>query len=245
LKGLSAPRYDPLLLGDDIGGRSAEGVAAYGRPAFPGRVLLLLGGVNGRNPPRFPFCIEEEELGLLGTCILPEAGRVLLLFGGVNGRNPPRFCAAVDWLPWVRVMGRSNPPAEGGRLAAAGRLPAGGRLPPAGLLAALRVAGLFISRDAGVPALGFCMVPLAATPVLAPTGPPACTGVMWFRCMACCNWAVCRSNDAGRDAARPLPKKRCAVPCTVAGAAARPLADKLARDGTTGRLPVIMRALCN
>ena len=211
----------------------------YGRPAFPGRVLLLLGGVNGRNPPRFPFCIAEEELGLRGACILPGAGRVLLLFGGVNGRNPPRFCPAVDWLPWVPVIGRSNPPAADGRLAAAGRLP------PAGLLAALRVAGLFISRDAGVPALGFCIVPLAATPVLAPTRPPACTGVMWLRCMACCNWAVCRSNDAGRDAACPLPKKRCAVPCTVPGAAARPLADKLARDGTTGRLPVIMRAWCN
>jgi hypothetical protein len=211
----------------------------YGRPAFPGRVLLLLGGVNGRNPPRLPFCIAEEELGLRGACILPGAGRVLLLFGGVNGRNPPEFCPAADWLPWGRVIGRSNPPAADGRLATAGRLP------PAGRLAALRVAGLFISRDAGVPALGFSIVPLAATPVLAPTRPPACTGVMWFRCMACCNWAVCRSNDAGRDAARPLPKKRCAVPCTVPGAAARPLADKLARDGTTGRLPVIMRALCN
>ena len=222
-----------------MGGRFSEGAAAYGRPAFPDRVLLLLGGVNGRNPPRFPFCIEEEELGLRGVGILPGAGRVLLLFGGVNGRNPPRFCPAVDWLPWVPVVGRSNPPAADGRLAAAGRLP------PAGLLAALRVAGLFISRDAGVPALGFCIVPLAATAVLAPTRPPACTGIMWFRCMACCNWAVCRSNDAGRDTARPLPKKRCAVPCTVPGAAARPLADKLARDGTTGRLPVIMRALCN
>ena len=72
-----------------MGGRFAEGAAAYGRPAFPGRVLLSLGGVNGRNPPRFPFCIEEEELGLRGACILPGAGRVLLLLGGVNGRNPP------------------------------------------------------------------------------------------------------------------------------------------------------------
>jgi hypothetical protein len=239
LKGLSAPLYDPRFVGDDIGGRFAEGAAAYGRPAFPGRVLLLLGGVNGRNPSRFPFCIEEDEFALWGGCILPRAGRVLLLFGGVNGRKPPRlpFCAAVDWLPWVRVIGRSNPPA------ADGRLPAGAeRLPPAGLLAAPRVV---ISRDAGVPAVGFCIVPLAATPVLAPTPPPACTGVMWFRCMACCNRAVCRSNDAGRDAVRALPKKRCAVPCTVPGAAARPLADRLARDGTTGRLPVIMRALCN
>ena len=39
------------------------------------------------------------------------------------------------------------------------------------------------------------------------------------------------------------PKKRSEPPLrTVDGAAARPLADKLARDGTTGRLPAIMRA---
>jgi hypothetical protein len=31
----------------------------------------------------------------------------------------------------------------------------------------------------------------------------------------------------------------------VEGAAARPLADKLARDGTTGKFPVIMWALLN
>ena len=96
LKGLSAPLYDPRLLADDVGGRFTEGAAAYGRPAFPGRVLLLLGGVKGRNPARFPLCIEEGELGLWGACILPGAGRVLLLFGGVNGRKPPRFCPAAD-----------------------------------------------------------------------------------------------------------------------------------------------------
>jgi hypothetical protein len=235
-----------------MGGRLAEGAAAYERPAFPGCVLLLLVGVNGRNPPLFPFCIEEDGLPLRDPCILPGAGRVLLL-GGVNGRKPPRFapCPGTDWVLWFRVVGRSNPPAADGRLtapervASAGRLLIAGRLPPAGLLAALRVAGLFISRDAGVPALGFCVVPLAATPGLAAARPPACTGVMWFRCMACCNFAVCCSNDAGRDTGRALPTKCCAVPCTVPGAAARPLADRLARDGTTGRLPVIMRALCN
>ncbi len=32
---------------------------------------------------------------------------------------------------------------------------------------------------------------------------------------------------------------------TVEGAAARPLADKLACEGTTGKLPAIMRALLN
>jgi hypothetical protein len=42
------------------------------------------------------------------------------------------------------------------------------------------------------------------------------------------------------------PKKRCDPPLrTVDGAAARPLADKLAWEGTTGRLPAIMRALLN
>ena len=39
------------------------------------------------------------------------------------------------------------------------------------------------------------------------------------------------------------PKKRCAPPFRiVADDAGRPLADRLARDGTTGRLPAIMRA---
>jgi hypothetical protein len=39
------------------------------------------------------------------------------------------------------------------------------------------------------------------------------------------------------------PKKRCAPPLRiVADDAARPLADRLARDGTTGRLPAIIRA---
>src|SRR5579864_4994803 len=43
-----------------------------------------------------------------------------------------------------------------------------------------------------------------------------------------------------------LPKKRCVPPLrTVDGAAARPLADRLARVGTTGRFPVIMRAFLN
>jgi len=144
---------------------------------------------------------------------------------------------AADWLPWVRFIGRSNPPAADGRFSER-RTVASRRT-----VAASRTVGRTSHRriihlpGSSVPALGFCIVPLAATPVFAPTCPAACTGVMWFRCMACCNRAVCRSNDAGRDAARPLPKKRCAVPCTVPGAAARPLADKLARDGTTADCP--------
>ncbi len=64
--------------------------------------------------------------------------------------------------------------------------------------------------------------------------------------MDCCSLAVCSWNDTGRAALRLLPKKRCAWPFrTVDGAAGRPLADKLDRDGTTGRLPVIMRAPLN
>ena len=39
------------------------------------------------------------------------------------------------------------------------------------------------------------------------------------------------------------PKNRCALPLrTDAAEATRPLADKLARDGTTGKLPAIIRA---
>jgi hypothetical protein len=62
--------------------------------------------------------------------------------------------------------------------------------------------------------------------------------------MACRRFAVCCWNDCGREAVLCTdPKKRCGPPLrTVDGAAARPLADKLARDGTTGRLPAIMRA---
>jgi hypothetical protein len=40
-----------------------------------------------------------------------------------------------------------------------------------------------------------------------------------------------------------VPKKRCEPLLRIVdGAAARPLADKLPRDGTTGRLPAIIRA---
>src|SRR5271165_3811876 len=61
--------------------------------------------------------------------------------------------------------------------------------------------------------------------------------------MLCRRLAVCARNDCGRE--RLLctdPKKRSEPLRTVEGAAERPLADKLARDGTTGRLPAIMRA---
>lgn len=60
--------------------------------------------------------------------------------------------------------------------------------------------------------------------------------------MDCRRLDVCCWNDAGRTALCD-PKNRSEPPLrTVEAAAARPLADKLARDGTTGRLPAIMCA---
>lgn len=131
---------------------------------------------------------------------------------------------------------------------------ANGRYPPrfpfctvAGL-PALLVGWLFTPRlGADVPALGFCIVPLEAALVpLAATRPPACTGVTWLCCMDCCRRAACCWKGTGRDALAVLPKKCCGPPLRIVdGAAGRPLADKLARVGTTGRFPVIMRAFLN
>jgi len=189
-----------------------------------GRVVLLFGGVNGRKPPRFPFSAD----GVVLRCVCTLAGadeRGLPLFcrlfeealGGVNGRYPPRFpfCTVDVGLP------------------------------------ALLVGGLFVPRlGAGVPALGLCIVPAAAVPrspaPLAATRPPACTGVTWLCCMDCCKRAACCWNGTGRGAFAVLPKKCCGPPLRIVdGAAGRPLADKLARVGTTGRFPVIMRAFLN
>ena len=76
------------------------------------------------------------------------------------------------------------------------------------------------------------------------TRPPAGTAPTWLRCIACRRLAVCCWNDTGRATLLcAVPTKRCEpVLRTVDGAAARPLADKLAREGTTGKLPAIMRA---
>jgi hypothetical protein len=65
--------------------------------------------------------------------------------------------------------------------------------------------------------------------------------------MDCRRLAVCCWNDAGRDTLLCADPKKCCEPLLriVDGAAARPLADKLAREGTTGRLPAIMRAPLN
>ena len=65
--------------------------------------------------------------------------------------------------------------------------------------------------------------------------------------MDCRRLAVCCWNDAGRDRLLCADPTKCCEPVLriVDGAAARPLADKLAREGTTGRLPAIMRAPLN
>lgn len=197
--------------------------------------LLALGGLNGRKP-LFAGCCDT----------LPLAGSVerLLLLGGVKERNPP--CCA-------RVVPRAG---SGDRFGLFGAL--NGRKPPRFWFETvepwfiepwfiepwfieLRLPILFVSRFAGMPALGRCMVPRAAKAAL--ERPPAGIAPTWLCCMACRRFDVCCVNDAGRTMLLCVPKKRCGPPLrTVEGAAARPLADRLARVGTTGKLPAIMRA---
>lgn len=101
------------------------------------------------------------------------------------------------------------------------------------------------ARD--VPALGFSIefapfAPCDTADSPEPSRPPAGTAPTWLCCILCRRLAVCCWNDCGRETLLCDPKK-CSEPLrTVDGAAARPLADRLARDGTTGRLPAIMRA---
>jgi hypothetical protein len=138
-------------------------------------------------------------------------GRELL--GGVNGRKPPRFPPGiVEDEPF-----------------------------------ALRLPKLFDCRLESVPPLGRCMVPRVATDPAVVRPPPAENPFTWLCCMVCCKCAVCCWNDAGRATLLCTdPKKRSEPPLRmVDGAAARPLADRLARDGTTGKLPAIMRAPLN
>jgi hypothetical protein len=73
---------------------------------------------------------------------------------------------------------------------------------------------------------------------------PAENPFTWFAAMVCCRCAVCCANDAGCAALLCTDPKKWSEPppSVVDGAAARPLAERLARDGTTGRLPAIMRA---
>lgn len=120
------------------------------------------------------------------------------------------------------------------------------------LPAALRFAELFISRPPNVPALGFCIELVALAP-RKPADPPALirppAGIAptCLCAIDCRRLAVCCWNDAGRAILLCAePTNRCdPPPRMVDGAAARPLADKLAREGTTGRLPAIMRAPLN
>lgn len=72
---------------------------------------------------------------------------------------------------------------------------------------------------------------------------PAENPFTWFSAIVCCRCDCSCWNDAGRATLLFDPKKRSEPPLRIVeGAAARPLADKLARDGTTGRFPAIMRA---
>lgn len=109
-----------------------------------------------------------------------------------------------------------------------------------------RLPKLFICRAAGTPALGRMLLPPRAANA-ALERPPAGTAPTWLRCMACRRLDCCCWNETGRVAVpRADPKKCCAPPLRmVDGAAARPLADKLACVGTTGKLPAIMRAPFN
>lgn len=106
-----------------------------------------------------------------------------------------------------------------------------------------RLPKLFICRAAGVPALGRMLLDARAENELLLKRPPAGTAPTWFCCIDCRRLDVCCWKDAGRMLLCVDPKKRCAPPFRMVPAAgARPLADKLARVGTTGRFPAIMRA---
>jgi len=65
--------------------------------------------------------------------------------------------------------------------------------------------------------------------------------------MLCRRPAVCCWKDSGRATLLCADPKNLSEPVLwiVDGAAARPLADRLARVGTTGRFPAIMREPLN
>jgi hypothetical protein len=168
----------------------------------------------------------------------------------VNDRNPPPLLAEPALLEPVlkepvfarSVFVRSEFAALDDRPLLLGG--ANERLP------SLRFAELF-SLSPAVPALGFCIELYAVAPrnpadVPALVRPPAEIAPTWFDAIDCRRLAVCCWNDAGRATLLCEPKKFCEPPLRIVeGAAARPLADRLARDGTTGRLPAIMRAPLN
>jgi hypothetical protein len=193
-----------------------------------------------------------------------------LLEGGVKGRNPPPFADPVLLEPIFSEPMVRDPTLEDPTLFRSEAEPALVRsefpYPDERLLLfkvlfevlfgalkerdpALRLDSP--SRPATVPALGFCIEPDAAAPrnpadVPALVRPPAVTAPTWFAAIDCRRLAVCCWNEAGRATLLCDPKKLCEPPLRIVeGAAARPLADKLALDGTTGRLPAIMRAPLN
>lgn len=109
----------------------------------------------------------------------------------------------------------------------------------------LRLPKLFISRFAGMPALGRPIEFVLRAANWLADRPPAGTAPTWCCCIVCLRLAVCCWNETGRAMLLWDPKKREPPFRTVEGEAARPLAERLAREGTTGRLPAIMRAPLN
>lgn len=116
-----------------------------------------------------------------------------------------------------------------------------------------RGAELTVGRDAVFPeeaalpdgSLGLAAVELPGRDALpGAAGREFCACMFWpeakrpSRWIDWCTCAACRSKDRDAPAVR-LPKKCCAPPRVVDGLAARPLADKLARVGVTGRFPVM------
>lgn len=193
---------------------------------------------------RDPIFSEPRLTG--PTEFVEPAGRVLL-FGGVKGRNPPRFTgSATRFVPeFAGPVGRVAVPLLG---ELNGRDPM--RFPfctDDDGLPTLLLPAVFVARFENDPALGFCMVPLDGVPRAVdspPKRPPAGTPPTWLRCIVCRRLACCCWNETGRAILLCAdPKKRSLPPLRIVdGAAPRPLADRLARVGTTGRLPAIMRA---
>jgi hypothetical protein len=145
---------------------------------------------------------------------------VLLCDSGVNEFHPPRFAEELAVVE-----------------------------PRFALSPIFRFVLLLVSREAlfavDVPALGLLVPALLALRDSMPDSEvcdPDVTDETWFWAIDCCMRDVSCWNDAGL-AALCVPAKCCAASLwMVEGAAARPLADKLDRLGTTGIPPVIMRA---
>lgn len=173
--------------------------------------------MKGRNP------LFGPEFAL--RSVLEDPNERELLLGGVNDLSPPRFAFVVDLSAFDPAFDPAavEPPNP--------RLPELFNSPP----------------RAAVPALGLPLDPPnpprdAADPVFVARA-PAVNPFTWFCAMVCCRCAVSCWNDAGRAVLLCVPKKLREPPLRIVDvAAARPLADKLPRDGTTGRLPAICRA---